>query len=83
MVCHVMHGDFSPDFFEVNMDIINIFVLYTLLSLHSNISVPNIQFPLQGCRAILVDKDKNPMVQIISYLAHLHLNLLLAEAYSI
>ncbi|XP_021317563.1 3-hydroxyisobutyryl-CoA hydrolase 1 [Sorghum bicolor] len=30
MVCHVMRGDFSPDFFE-------------------------------GCRAVLVDKDKNPM----------------------
>jgi hypothetical protein len=53
------------------MDIINT-VLYILLSLPSIVSVPNIQFPLQGCRAILVDKDRNPKVQIISCLAHLH-----------
>ena len=58
------------------MDIINT-LLYTLLSLHSNVFVPNIQFPLQGFRAILVDKDKNPKVQIISYLARLHQNILL------
>jgi hypothetical protein len=60
------------------MDSINT-ALYILLSLLSNVSVPNIQFALQGCRAILVDKDQNPKVQIISDLAHLHQNLLLTD----
>jgi len=32
--------------------------------------MPNIRFLLQGCRAILIDKDRNPKVWIVSYLVH-------------
>jgi hypothetical protein len=44
--------------------------LYTFSSLWGKMSTLKIQFLLQGCRAILVDKDRNPKVQITSYFKH-------------
>ena len=82
MVCHVVRGDFSRDLFEVNIHIFDTAHFHSrsiyILIFRGKVSMPNIQFLLlQGCRAIMIEKDKNPKVQIILYLAHLDEKLLL------
>ncbi|KAF3667198.1 3-hydroxyisobutyryl-CoA hydrolase 1 [Capsicum annuum] len=52
MVCHVLRAEFSKDLFEVGCVI---FQPPILLHYKTDTSLL-----LQGCRAILVDKDKNP-----------------------
>ena len=70
MACHIVRGDFSRDFFEVDINIFNTAHFYSrsfyLVVFEEQGLYTNIQFLLQGSRAILIDKDQNPMVRIIS-----------------
>jgi 3-hydroxyisobutyryl-CoA hydrolase len=60
MVCHVMQGKLSKDFFEVCFQLSQIFPFSTFYCFLTIFLRPN--FLMQGCRAILLDKDKNPKV---------------------
>jgi hypothetical protein len=65
IVCHVLKGDFSKDFYEVNIN------TFKSTHFHSGSLYFIIQFLLQGGRAILIDKDQNPRVRINSYIQHI------------
>ncbi|OVA01284.1 Crotonase superfamily [Macleaya cordata] len=55
MCCHVLRKEVSKDFFEVSgID----FVIFLSNSFFENYSKGKLQ--MQGCRAILLDKDRNP-----------------------
>ena len=62
MVCYVMQGKLSRDFFEVS-SYSHIFLLL-VSSFEDHLRPPLL---LQGCRAILWDKDKYPKVDIHSF----------------
>nr|GMC83225.1 3-hydroxyisobutyryl-CoA hydrolase 1-like [Ipomoea batatas] len=54
MVCHVLKGEFSKDFVEVRNP-----WLFVLLPMRYALWILSIDLN-QGCRAILLDKDRNP-----------------------
>lgn len=57
MVCHVLMGEFSKDFFEVKYAIFQLSILPNYLT--------DTWLTLQGCRALLIDKDRNPKVRYV------------------